>query len=73
MHSLHTVTKLSNKQYKMYCPVINFRQTLTNVGFDVVAMVATKSSIFWNIMPCSLSKLSQYFWGTHHLHLQGQA
>jgi hypothetical protein len=30
-----------------------------------------KSSIFWGIIPCSSLKVSGYFRGTHHLHLQG--
>jgi hypothetical protein len=31
-----------------------------------------KTSIFWDIKPCSLLKVSQCFGGTCHLHVQGQ-
>jgi hypothetical protein len=31
-----------------------------------------KSSVFWNIMPCSRKEVNQYFRGMCHLHLQGQ-
>jgi hypothetical protein len=31
-----------------------------------------KSSVFWDVRPCSLLKVSQSFGGTRHLHLQGQ-
>jgi hypothetical protein len=31
-----------------------------------------ESLFFWDIMLCSLLKVSQQFKGTYHLHLQGQ-
>jgi hypothetical protein len=42
-----------------------------NVGFEVLTAVVMKSPIFWDIMPCSLLKVNQYFRGTCYLHLQG--
>jgi hypothetical protein len=30
-----------------------------------------KTSVTWYIKPCSLLKVSRYFRGTNHLHLQG--
>jgi hypothetical protein len=32
----------------------------------------TKSTIFWDIAPCSPMKVNRSFGGTHHLHLQGR-
>jgi hypothetical protein len=34
--------------------------------------MAMKSSVFWDIMPCSSVKVNQRFGGTYRLHLQGQ-
>jgi hypothetical protein len=31
-----------------------------------------KSSLFWDIIPCSLFKVNRHFGGICHLHLQGQ-
>jgi hypothetical protein len=31
-----------------------------------------KSSVIWDIMLCSPVKVTWHFWGTHHLHHQGQ-
>jgi hypothetical protein len=37
-------------------------------GFEVIMVVAMKSSVFWDITPCSLLKVTQRFGGTCHLH-----
>jgi hypothetical protein len=29
-----------------------------------------ESSVFWNVMPCSLVKVNWHFRGTYHLYLQ---
>jgi hypothetical protein len=42
------------------------------VGFEVLTAVVMKSSIFWNIRPCSPSKVNRCFDGTCRLHLQTQ-
>jgi hypothetical protein len=41
------------------------------VGFEVLTAVVMKSSIFWDITPCSLLKVNRSFGGTYRLHLQG--
>jgi hypothetical protein len=42
------------------------------VGFDVLRVVAMKSSVFfWDVMLCS-QMVNQCFRGTYRLHLQGQ-
>jgi hypothetical protein len=40
------------------------------VGFEVLTAVVMKSSIFWDITPCSPLKVNQRFGGTYRLHLQ---
>jgi hypothetical protein len=35
-------------------------------------MVTTESTIFSDVMPCSLVEAHQHFGGTYSLHLQGQ-
>jgi hypothetical protein len=35
-----------------------------NLGFEVLTAVVMKSSVFWDIMPCSLLKVNQHFGGT---------
>jgi hypothetical protein len=42
------------------------------VRFEVLATVIMKSSVFWDIMPCTLLKVNWHFGGTCCLHLQGQ-
>jgi hypothetical protein len=40
-------------------------------GFEVLTAVVTKSTIFWDITPCSPLKVNRRFGGTYRLHLQG--
>jgi hypothetical protein len=42
------------------------------LGFKGLTAVVMKSSIFWDITLCSPLKVTWYFGGTCHLHLQGQ-
>jgi hypothetical protein len=41
-------------------------------GFEVLRVVAIRSSIFGDIMLCGLVKVNQHLGGTYSLHLQGQ-
>jgi hypothetical protein len=41
------------------------------VGFEVLTAVVMKSSVFWDLMPCSPLKVNQSFSGTCRHHLQG--
>jgi hypothetical protein len=43
---------------------------LGSVGFDCLTEVVMKSIVFWDIMPCSPSKVNRSFGGTFRLHLQ---
>jgi hypothetical protein len=43
-----------------------------SMQYGVLAAVAMKSSIFWDIAPCSPLKVSRHFEGTSHLHLIGR-
>jgi hypothetical protein len=40
------------------------------VGFEVLTAVVMKSTIFWDITPCSPLKVTCCFGGTYRLHLQ---
>jgi hypothetical protein len=42
------------------------------VGFEVLTVVVMKSTIFWDITPCSPLRFNRCFGGTYRLHLQGQ-
>jgi hypothetical protein len=42
------------------------------VGFEVFTTVVMKSTIFWDITPCSPLKVYRRFGGTYRLHLQGR-
>jgi hypothetical protein len=39
-----------------------------NIGFEVFTTVVMKSTIFWDITPCSPSKVNRRFGGTYGLH-----
>jgi hypothetical protein len=51
------------------CPVI---RTVSSVGFEFLTAVVMKSSVIWDITPCSPSKGNRYCGGTCRLHLQGR-
>jgi hypothetical protein len=42
------------------------------VGFEVRTAVVIKSTIFWDITPCSILKVNRRFGGIYRLHLQGR-
>jgi hypothetical protein len=42
------------------------------VVFELLTVVVMKSTVFWDIMPCSPLKVNQRFRGAYHLHLQGR-
>jgi hypothetical protein len=41
-------------------------------GFEVLTVLTMKSYIFWDILLCSLMKVSRCFEGTYRFHLQGR-
>jgi hypothetical protein len=45
---------------------------LLHAGFEVLTVEAVKSSIFWDIMPCSLIKVNQDCGGKYCPDLKGQ-
>jgi hypothetical protein len=45
---------------------------IPHVGFEVLTAVVMKSTVFWDIMPCSSLKVNWHFRGTYRLHLQGR-
>jgi hypothetical protein len=42
------------------------------VGFEVLTAVVMKSTIFWNLTPCSPLSVNRLFGETYRLHLQGR-
>jgi hypothetical protein len=40
------------------------------VGSEVLTAVVMKSTVFWDITPCSPLKVNRNFGGTYRLHLQ---
>jgi hypothetical protein len=42
------------------------------VGFEVLTAVVMKSSIFWDITPCSTLNVNRRFGETYRLHFQGR-
>jgi hypothetical protein len=48
------------------------RSSNGNLGFEVLTAVIMKSTIFWDIMPCSPLKVNRWFGREYRLHLQGQ-
>jgi hypothetical protein len=43
-----------------------------SVGFEVLTAVVMKSTIFWDITPCSPLSIHRRFGGTYRFHLQGR-
>jgi hypothetical protein len=48
------------------------KRNIFHVRFQVLTVEVMKSSILWDIMPCSPLKVNRRFGGTGHLHLQGR-
>jgi hypothetical protein len=67
------VNGLKNESQYLYdshsCYVKNFN---IYVGSEVLTALVMKSTIFWDIMPCSPLSVNRRFEGTYRLHLQGQ-
>jgi hypothetical protein len=43
-----------------------------SIGFEALTAVVMKSTIFWDITPCSPLSVNRRFGGTYRLHLQGR-
>jgi hypothetical protein len=43
-----------------------------HLGSEILTVVVMKSTIIWDIMPCSLLKVTRHFGGTYRLHPQGR-
>jgi hypothetical protein len=57
--------------HKTNTNVYNFHETeITYVVFEVLTAAVTKSTIFWDITPCSPLRVNWHFRGTYRLHLQ---
>jgi hypothetical protein len=56
-----------------YYNMPHFQSMYVYVGFEVLTAVVMKSSIFWDMTPCSLLSVNRRFVGTYLLHLQSSA
>jgi hypothetical protein len=69
--------RLLNMEFANSVPLLWPKHTLTNntfvVGFEVLTAVVMKSTIFWDIMPCSPLKANRHFRRTYRLHFQGRS
>jgi hypothetical protein len=63
---------ISIHQTLRHCSSIEAGNKWRNVGFEVLRAVVMKSTIFWDITPCSPLKLKQRFGGTYRLYHQGR-
>jgi hypothetical protein len=52
--------------------VKHIQTTNAFAGLEVLTEVVMKSTIFWDITPCSPLKVNQRFGGTYRLQLQGR-
>jgi hypothetical protein len=59
----------SQQQFKCLMEV---KPTLNVVGLEVLTAVIMKSTIFWDVTPCSPSSVNRSFGETYRLHLQGR-
>jgi hypothetical protein len=53
-----------------YLNFATFRTRYYFVGFEVLTAVVMKSTIFWDITPCSPLSVNRRFGGTYLLHLR---
>jgi hypothetical protein len=55
------------------CPPVHlYAWNNSRTGFEVLTAVVMKSTIFWDITPCSPLKVNRRLGGTYRLHLQGR-
>jgi hypothetical protein len=52
--------------------VTHLNEKFFKEGSEVLTTVVIKSTIFWDITPCSPFKVNQRLGGTYRLHLQGR-
>jgi hypothetical protein len=72
MHNRHTfiITQNVTKYCSLILSINQINQKI-DVEFEVLTKAVMKISIFWNITPCSPSKVNRRFGGTYRLHLSG--
>jgi hypothetical protein len=53
-------------------PFLMLPGNLYTAGFEVLTAVVMKSTVFWDITPCSPLKVNRHFGGAYRLHLKGR-
>jgi hypothetical protein len=72
-HYGHTATVLHSEcRAKLHVTTMGDWGFLTRVGFEILTAVVKKSTIFWDIGPCSPLSVNRRFGGTYRLRLQGR-
>jgi hypothetical protein len=54
-----SVKLLGGDEINIFCRKPLFRSLIQFVGFEVLTAMAVKSSVFWDMAPCSLLKVNQ--------------
>jgi hypothetical protein len=52
------------------CSEVEGLKRIPHVGFEVLTAVFMKSSIYWDITPCTPLKVNRRFGGIYRIHLQ---
>jgi hypothetical protein len=63
---------LINTQVVDCLTTLSVTKLYSAVGFEVLTAVVIKSTIFWDIRPCSPLKVNRRFGGKYRLRLQGR-
>jgi hypothetical protein len=61
---------IAGQDYKFFQILTTYGVDQCIVGFEVLTAVVIKSTIFWDITPCSPLGVNRRFGGTSRLHLQ---
>jgi hypothetical protein len=69
--ALHTIWAFGVFFRHTFQRVTRFPISVTDVGFEVLAVVVMKKSVFWTIPPCSSLKVNGRFRGTSRPYFRG--
>jgi hypothetical protein len=67
-----SVLPMEERPVRMFPFIKKLQFNLVNVGFDVLIAVVMKSTLCWDITPCSPLSAKRRFERTYRFHLQGR-